>query len=52
MNRIWANRLEARDRTWNEVPASRQEAVKEILYADMEKGKISQEEFNEILNIE
>jgi uncharacterized protein (UPF0147 family) len=31
MAKIWANRLIAGTRTWDEVPASRKPAVKEIL---------------------
>ena len=31
MTKIWANRLIARTRTWDEVPTSRKPAVKAIL---------------------
>lgn len=38
MARIWANRLEAGDKTWAEVPASRKAAVKAILRGDVKTG--------------
>lgn len=43
MNVIWANRLVAGTRTWDEVPASRKEGVKAELADRVEKGKISAE---------
>ena len=36
MARIWANRLEAGDKTWANVPNSRKDAVKVILREDVE----------------
>ena len=39
MNRIWANRLEAGTKTWEEVPANRKEAIKAILAEDVANGK-------------
>lgn len=38
MERIWANRLEAGTKTWDEVPASRKNRVDEILRYDVEVG--------------
>jgi hypothetical protein len=48
MNRIWANRLEAGTKTWDECPASRKTAVDAILRQDVEDGKITQERYTEI----
>ena len=48
MNVIWANRLVAGTRTWDEVPASRREGVKEELADRVESGKISAELYEEI----
>lgn len=48
MNRIWANRLEAGTKTWEEVPASRKAAVKAILAEDVADGKITKEQYEEI----
>ena len=48
MNVIWANRLVAGTRTWDEVPASRREGVKEELADRVESGKISAEQYKEI----
>ena len=39
MNRIWANRLEAGSKTWEQVPDNRKEAVKAILAEDVASGK-------------
>ena len=38
MNRIWANRLEAGTKVWNEVPNNRKSAVKAILAEDVRDG--------------
>lgn len=38
MNRVWANRLEAGDKTWDNVPSSRKAAVEVILREDTSKG--------------
>lgn len=52
MNKIWADRLVAGTRTWDEVPASRKPAVKAILQEYVEKGKITQERYEEIVGVE
>lgn len=49
MNRIWANRLIAGTQHWADVPAARKDAVRAILMSDVEKGVISQDKFNEIM---
>lgn len=48
MNRIWANRLEAGTKTWDECPASRKTAVDAILRQDVADGKITAEQYEEI----
>lgn len=48
MDRIWANRLEAGTKTWEEVPEVRKESVKAILQADVVSGKITAERYEEI----
>ena len=48
MNRIWANRLEAGTQQWADVPASRKNAVREILRGDIESGAITPERYSEI----
>ena len=48
MNRIWANRLEAGTQQWADVPASRKNAVREILRGDVESGAITPERYSEI----
>lgn len=52
MNKIWADRLIAGTKTWDEVPASRKPAVKEILLDYVERGKITQERYIEIIGVE
>ena len=47
MNAIWANRLVAGTREWDEVPASRKVGVKAELASRVEKGKISAEQYEE-----
>ncbi len=49
MNKIWADRLIAGTKTWDEVPASRKPAVNEILLDYVDKGKITQEQYQEIV---
>lgn len=39
MARIWANRLEAGNFTWDDVPQSRKADVKTVLRGDVETGK-------------
>lgn len=48
MNKIWANRLIASTKTWDEMPASRQSAVKKILAERVEDNEISAERYKEI----
>ena len=48
MNRIWANRLEAGTKSWEDCPANRKNAVDAILKEDVENGKISAERYTEI----
>lgn len=48
MNKIWANRLIAGTKTWDEMPASRQSAVKAILAERVEDGEITAEQYKEI----
>ena len=48
MNEIWANRLIAGTKTWAEMPAQRWEAVKAILSAMADEGKIPAEAYQEI----
>jgi len=52
MNRIWANRLEAGTKTWDEVPANRKNAVDAILRQDLEDGIITEEQYNNIVGRE
>lgn len=49
MAKIWANRLIAGDKTWNQVPEERKEAVKAELKKRFKAGKISREKLEEIL---
>ena len=48
MNKIWANRLIAGTKTWEQVPASRKDGVLEELRNRVESGKITAERFEEI----
>ena len=48
MNRIWANRLEAKTKTWAECPNNRKAAVDLILRQDVATGKITIEQYTEI----
>lgn len=48
MARIWANRLEAGTRTWDEVPLTWQEATKNCLRVDVKNGKITAKRYEEI----
>lgn len=47
-NRLLANRLEARTKTWAECPESRKSAVDLILRQDVVAGKITGEKYMEI----
>lgn len=48
MNKIWVNQLIAGTKTWNEMPASRRSAVKEMLLEKLEKNEISKEQYESI----
>lgn len=48
MNRIWANRLEAGTKSWEDVPASRLYGVKDVLRGDVKDGRITAERYEEI----
>lgn len=48
MNNIWANRLIAGTKVWNEVPESRKDGVKAVLLERVEKGLITSEKYAEI----
>lgn len=48
MDRIWANRLEAGTKTWDDVPAKRKTAVKAILWEDVVKHIITPEQYEDI----
>lgn len=52
MNKIWADRLIAGTKTWDEVPASRKPAVNDILLEYVAKGKITQQKYEEIVGVE
>jgi hypothetical protein len=49
MDRIWANRLEAGDKTWAEVPARRKPGVRTVLLDDVSAGKLTPEKYQEIV---
>ena len=48
MNEIWANRLIAGTKTWEEMPASRRKAVKAVLVERVADGIITAEQFEQI----
>ena len=48
MNRIWANRLEARTQVWADVPHSRKVAIDTILHQDVVAESLTEERYNEI----
>ena len=48
MDKIWANRLVAGTKTWDEMPASRRAGVKKILAERAESGEITPEEYQSI----
>lgn len=48
MNEIWANRLIAGTKTWAEMPASRQKAVKAILCNRVESNEITADQYKAI----
>ena len=48
MSKIWANRLIAGTKTWDQVPASRRDGVMAELRERVENGKITAEQYEEI----
>lgn len=48
MDRIWANRLVAGTKTWEEMPASRRAGVKRELAKRVADGEITAERYKEI----
>lgn len=48
MNEIWANRLIAETKTWDEMPASRRKAVKAILAERVKDNAITADKYKEI----
>lgn len=52
MNNIWANRLVAGTKTWDQCPDTRKDAVKEILAERVAAGKLSAERYAEIIGEE
>ena len=48
MNAIWANRLIAGTKAWDEVPANRKDGVKAVLLDRVEKGLITADKYAEI----
>jgi len=52
MNKIWADRLIAGTKTWDEVPASRKPAVNEILLEYVATGKITEQQYQDIVGVE
>lgn len=48
MNEIWANRLIAGTKTWDQVPAFRKEGVKAALLNRAEASLITDERYSEI----
>lgn len=49
MEKIWANRLVAKAKKWNDVRPERQPGVKKELLSRVEKGTLSQEQYDEIM---
>lgn len=48
MAKIWANRLIAGTKVWEQVPASRRDSVLAELRSRVENGEITAERFNDI----
>lgn len=48
MDKIWANRLVAGTKTWDQVPASRKDAVLAELKNRVENGEITADQYKEI----
>lgn len=52
MNELWAKRLVAGTKTWEDVPPSRRCDVEDILEAKAEAGEISRETVSAIIGLE
>lgn len=52
METIWANRLIAGTKDWDDVPESRKDGVKAELEARVEMGRLTEEKYCKILGIE
>ena len=52
MNAIWANRLIAGTKVWDQVPKSRKPGVKAILKERVKDGEITPERYQEIVDEE
>lgn len=48
MNTIWANRLIAGTKTWDDVPGNRKDGVKAVLLERVASGIITAEKYAEI----
>lgn len=48
MNEIWANRLIAGTKTWDECPGTRRNAVKAVLASRVESNTITAAQYEEI----
>lgn len=48
MNEIWANRLIAGTKTWDEMPVSRQKGVKNVLAGRVADNEITADLYKEI----
>lgn len=52
MAKIWRNRLIAGTQVWADCPAKYRDAVKALLRADVEAGRITAERYQEIVGEE
>lgn len=52
MNKIWANRLIAGTKIWDEVPENRKSSVLEELNYRKENNIITQEQLNKIIGLD
>lgn len=52
MNEIWANRLIAGTKSWEQVPETRKEAVKTVLRQRVDEGLVSAEKYAAITHEE
>ena len=51
MNQIWANRLVAGTKVWNDVPAARKDGVMMELAARVARDQLSAEKYAEITGV-